>query len=207
MLSLLLFSMVTLPQNFLDKLETLKISQTSRVIVVTANTQKMTLFEEGKALAEYSISTARNGLGEKVNSYQTPLGLHQIKEKIGKDHPIGAVFESRIFKGEMWKPAAISALTTNETLSVSESKEEVEKSDLITTRILWLEGLEPGFNAGRNAEDALVDSYQRYIYIHGSNHEVDIGKPVSLGCIRMMNADVIEFFNQVQEGDLIWIQP
>jgi lipoprotein-anchoring transpeptidase ErfK/SrfK len=82
----------------------------------------------------------------------------------------------------------------------------LESSDLITSRILWLEGLEPGFNSGVDAEGQVVDSYERYIYFHGTNHEDKIGTPVSKGCIRMLNTDVIELFDLVQVGDLVWIQ-
>jgi hypothetical protein len=197
MIFLILCSMLSLPQSFTEKLETLHLSETPHVIVVSVSDQKMTLFKSGEVVAEYSISTARNGIGQKVNSYQTPLGLHRIKEKIGKDAPTGAIFESREFHGEIWtsSPDTSDEKTTGET-----------KKDLITSRILWLEGMEPAFNSGTDTDGNIVDSYQRYIYIHGTNNEKDIGKPASSGCIRMMNADVVKFFDQVEQGDLVWIQ-
>jgi hypothetical protein len=217
-IAFLFFAMIELPQTFLDKIKELEIVEPSRVLAVSVAEQKMTLFEEGVIKAEYSISTATKGVGQRENTFQTPLGLHRIKKKIGQGSPIGAIFESRVFKGEIWKPIALPAVSLKEELKAStppvegSSKKEpttpVEGSskDLITSRILWLEGLEPGYNSGHDAKKILVDSYARYIYIHGTNHESDIGKPSSRGCVRMINEQVIELFDLVREGDLVWIQ-
>jgi lipoprotein-anchoring transpeptidase ErfK/SrfK len=182
-------AMLALPQSFTEKIQLLNVAESPRVIVVRASDQKMFLYQNGEITSEYTISTALKGLGQKANTYQTPLGLHRIKQKIGKDAPSGAIFESREFHGEIWKSDA-----------------EESNKDLVTTRVLWLEGLEPGYNSGTDAEGTVVDSYQRYIYIHGTNHENDLGKPASHGCVRMKNENIIQFFDKVEEGDLVWIQ-
>ncbi len=206
---LFLSAMVDLPQSFLKKLETLRVVETSRILVVSVAEQKLTLFEARHPKSEYSISTARNGTGQKVDSYQTPLGLHRIKEKIGADAPWGAIFESREFKGEIWTSSPSTSLPHLNPQKPKNSnflEDESASPDLTTTRILWLEGLETGINAGSDPDGILVDSYQRFIYIHGTNHENHIGNPTSRGCIRMLNSEMITLFDQVEEGDLVWIQ-
>jgi hypothetical protein len=189
------------PQAFLARLAELGVAASPRVLVVRASEQKMTLFEGSEAKGSWAVSTAANGLGEKVNTHQTPRGLHRIKEKIGAGLAKGAILDSREFKGEIWVPPAAppAASATNGGASAS--------SDLVLTRVLWLEGLEPGKNAGNDAEGAVVDSHERFIYIHGTNAEHLIGKPVSRGCIRMLNDEVIALFDRVEPGDLVWIEP
>ena len=138
-------------------------------------------YSEGDMLIrQYPVSTATNGPGEHDGSYCTPRGRHRIAEKIGAGAPMYAAFKSRAPTGEIWTPAL--------------DAEEPDR-DWILTRILWLEGLEPGRNQGGS-----VDSHNRYIYIHGTNEEHKIGTPASHGCIRMRNADVIDLFNRVEVG-------
>src|SRR5438552_2887369 len=105
----------------------------------------------------------------------------------GEGAPLGAVFQSRKFTGEICTPD-------------SDLAKEKAESDLILTRILWLEGVEEGFNSGTDSEENVVDSYDRYIYIHGTNQEDWIGEPLSHGCIRMRNRAVREVFDRVKEG-------
>ena len=131
----------------------------------------------------YSISTAANGLGNRVDSNKTPIGIHRIKQKIGGGEPQGMVFKARVSTGQ------ISNKTDN------------REEDEITSRILWLDGLEQGFNKGN-----VHDTYERYIYIHGTSDEKRIGQPVSHGCIRMKNQDVIELFDEVLVNDIVIIQ-
>lgn len=131
----------------------------------------------------YPISTAANGMGNRVNSYQTPSGIHRVRQKIGGDQPRGTVFEAR-------KPAG--RVTRN-----LDNRDQ----DEITSRILWLDGLEQGVNRGGDC-----DTYSRYIYIHGTSDEKRIGEPVSAGCIRMKNDDVIELFEDVTVNDLVLIK-
>jgi hypothetical protein len=204
--ALIALVMTQLPTNFVSKVETLKLPLQKKVLVVSVSDQKMVLFEDGKVVNEYDISTARNGVGQRLNSEKTPLGLHRIKQKVGKDAPIGAIFESRVFRGEIWKPVSMQATDPENEAQQSPPQQKWSDKDLVTSRVLWLDGLEPGFNSGKDSDGNVVDSHERYIYIHGTNHESDIGKPTSHGCVRMMNEKVIELFDLVEEGDWVWIQ-
>ncbi|MFT5548403.1 MAG: hypothetical protein ACI9CO_000318 [Candidatus Azotimanducaceae bacterium] len=131
----------------------------------------------------YTISTAAAGVGNRLDSYKTPFGIHQIKQKIGDAEANGTVFKGR-------KPIGrISNQTDN------------QDEDEITTRILWLDGMEQGINRG-GGDDTLA----RYIYIHGTSDEMRIGQAVSHGCIRMRNKDVIKLFDGVLVNDLVFIQ-
>ena len=133
-----------------------------------------------------TTSTSRFGLGSAAGSNRTPLGRHRGTEKIGEGEPIGAIFEGR-------EPTGLIA----EVLGPGVDRDE----DLITTRILLLEGLERGLNQGPG-----VDSKARYIYIHGTNEEGLLGRPASHGCIRMTNRDVLELFDNVPVGTIVTIR-
>lgn len=139
-------------------------------IDISIPAQTLIVRQGQQIVRSYSVSTSRFGLGTEEGSKKTPLGRFQIGQKIGHGMPPGTVFKGRI------------ALGPDEPLP--------ETEDLITSRILWLYGLE--------ADNA--NTKQRYIYIHGTRHEDRIGGPDSHGCIRMRNADVIELFDLVQEG-------
>ncbi len=132
---------------------------------------------------DYPVSTAANGMGNLVDSFKTPFGIHRIRQKIGGGEPHGMVFEGR-------QPIGKVASNLN-----------VRDRDEITSRILWLDGLEDGVNRG-----GTCDTFERYIYIHGTSDEKRIGEPVSAGCIRMKNDDVIELFDEVLVGDLVLIR-
>jgi len=128
----------------------------------------------------YSISTALNGIGQNENSGCTPLGKHLVRAKIGEDQPINRVFIARRPTDEIFTPAL---------------GQQFPDRDWILTRILWLSGKEPGFNRlGK------VDTMRRFIYIHGTPYEKELGHPVSHGCIRMSNKDVIELFDLTPIG-------
>ncbi|MBC8464298.1 MAG: L,D-transpeptidase, partial [Bacteroidetes bacterium] len=133
----------------------------------------------------HTISTAEKGVGNIKNSDQTPLGLHSVKEKHGKNTPLNGRMIGRVFYGEI---ATIHSDTTR------------SKTDDITTRILWLTGEEEHYNKNGN-----VDSYQRYIYIHGTSEEGLLGKPASHGCIRMKNTAVLELYNKIAIGTKVLI--
>ena len=136
-------------------------------------------------VADYPISTALAGPGEQRDSGCTPRGRHRVRALIGAGQPAGAVFIGRRPTGEIYTPALGAAHP---------------ERDWILSRILWLGGLEPGRNRyGR------VDSQTRYIYIHGTNEEARLGEPVSHGCIRMANADVIALFAHVAPNTEVWI--
>ena len=129
---------------------------------------------------KFRCSTSRFGISQVAGSNGTPLGLHRIAEKIGGGWPVGTVFKSRQPIGYTWR-------------GMPDAK--------ITTRILWLEGLEPGLNRGGN-----VDSHARYIYIHGTGDEMTIGRPASCGCIHLAADDLIPLFDKLPAGTLVWIE-
>ncbi len=124
----------------------------------------------GRTVRRYPVSTSRFGLGTEPGSLRTPLGAFRVGEKFGGGEPLGAVFKSRLPTGENGLDAP--------------------DEDLVLTRILWLHG----------AEEANANTRERYIYIHGTNHEAQVGGPASHGCIRMLNADVAELFEIVPSG-------
>ena len=116
------------------------------------------------------------------NSRGTPRGLHEIAERIGAGQPAGMVFQSRLPIGRHF------------------SEMPASEDNLITSRILWLRGLEPGVNQGGD-----VDTYERYVYIHGTSREDRIGEPQSAGCVLMRNLDAIELYDEVRPGDHVLI--
>ncbi len=150
-------------------------------IRISLSTQTLELLDDrGAVLRGYSVSTSRNGPGEQKDSFCTPRGKHIIRAKIGAGQPLDAVFVGRRPTGEIY---------------TAELGERHPGRDWILTRILWLSGCEQGFNRLRD-----VDSMQRYIYIHGSPDSAQMGKPGSIGCIRMHNRDIIELFDAVAAG-------
>ncbi len=203
---LFLAVMTGLSPSFQERLQSLGLTATARVLVVRVAEQKLLVVEQGEVRAEYPVSTGLKGVGERLNTNQTPRGLHRIRQKIGQGLPQGAIFESREFKGQIWVPSPNRPRPAAPDGAPPSLPAEAVVPDLVTSRILWLDGLEPGVNRGMDKEGVVVDSYQRYIYIHGTNSERWIGTPASQGCIRMLNADVIALFDLVQEGDLVWIE-
>ena len=150
-------------------------------IEVSIERQTLELLDaSGHELKRYSVSTAKNGPGEVKNSFCTPRGRHIVRAKIGAGQVENTVFVRRRPTGEVWTRALY---------------EKFPGRDWILTRILWLSGCEPGFNRLGN-----VDTMQRYIYIHGSHEFAEMGKPGSIGCIRMRSADIIELFDLVPAG-------
>jgi lipoprotein-anchoring transpeptidase ErfK/SrfK len=147
-------------------------------IEISIPDQTLTLrSDEGKLLKRYLVSTSRNGAGEQQGSFCTPRGEHIVRAKIGAGQPLNAVFVRRRPTGEIWTPELAGRFPGR---------------DWILTRILWLSGCELGRNRlGK------VDTMRRYIYIHGSPDAVDMGRPGSIGCIRMRNQDVVELFELV----------
>ena len=145
-------------------------------IHISVRAQELTLKRGRKKLATYPISTSRFGLGSEEGSMKTPTGRFRIEEKIGDGMPLGTVFKSR-------RP-------------VKTTKKLLREEDLIMTRILWLNG--------RDARNA--NTHDRFIYIHGTNHEEKIGEPASHGCIRMRNADLLELFELVKQGTPVVIK-
>lgn len=157
------------------------------ILDVALSTQTLTLFENDKPIIAYPVSTAKNGAGEKKGSECTPMGWHRIRAKIGSGLPTNTVFVGRRPTGEIYNP---------------ELGRQYPQRDWILSRILWLSGLEPGKN--RYGE---VDTFWRYIYIHGTPEEHLIGSPVSHGCIRMKNSHLLALFSRVAAGTNVFIHP
>jgi lipoprotein-anchoring transpeptidase ErfK/SrfK len=156
-------------------------------IRINVTEQKLYLVDEaGATMREYPVSTSKYGVGNENGSEKTPLGLHRIKNKIGGAMPANMVFIGREPRGLLED-------------CISEGVELPE--DVITSRIMWLEGMEPGRNQG-----GYVDTYNRYIYIHGTSEEDKIGTPASIGCIRMRNQDVIDLYRLVEIGTEVLIE-
>lgn len=161
----------------------MSITPTACLLIVSIPDQELALIQNGELLRTFSVSTSKNPPSCIENSFGTPLGIHALADKIGDGDPVGTVFKGRAPIGHL-----------------SGFSEEDKERNLITTRIIRLRGLEPGSNKGQGR-----DSYDRYIYIHGTNHEGRIGQPFSGGCIEMYNTEVVELFDSVDEGDLIFI--
>jgi hypothetical protein len=170
----------TLPKACLSTCRRLDLAPTKYILTVNIATQSVSLFADGKFVKKYPCSTSRFGIGQAEGSNCTPLGLHRIAEKIGAGAPAGTVFKSREVIGHTSQPEHAAAK--------------------ITTRILWLEGLEPGLN-----RDGNVDSLRRYIYIHGTADQDSIGEPDSCGCIHLADEDLIPLFDLLPPGTLVWI--
>jgi len=161
------------------RLERVLGSLPERWLLVDVAAQRLHLLQAGTPALSWPISTAAAGIDGREGSGGTPPGVLVVAEKIGAGQAAGDVFRSRRPTGERWQPGG-----------------PLQEEDLVLSRILVLDGRENGLNRGPGC-----DSRTRYIYLHGTNHEDRLGRPVSHGCIRLGNADVIDLFARVQEGD------
>ena len=155
-------------------------------VLIDISEQRLYLLKDDKIIQSFPISSSKYGEGSQENSFRTPLGNHSIKEMIGNNAVPNTVFISRI--------------DTKRLANIIKADLDTE-DDYVTSRILWLEGAEEGFNKGPG-----IDSYDRYIYIHGTHEEGLIGQKASHGCIRMFNDDVITLYNQVKIGTKVHIK-
>lgn len=155
-------------------------------ITVSFASQRLRLLDSGETVMDFSVSTARNGPGERMGSECTPRGLHVVRAKIGDGAPLGSIFVARRATGERFHPRL---------------RVQFPERDWILTRILWLSGIEPGRNRLGN-----VDTMRRFIYIHGCPDDTVLGTPGSHGCIRMRNTDVVELFNGVPVGTQVLLE-
>jgi lipoprotein-anchoring transpeptidase ErfK/SrfK len=149
-------------------------------LTVCLATQTLTGWRRDGSAVVYPVSTAALGAGQRHGSWQTPLGHHIIRAKVGQGAAPGAVFVRRRATGEIWSEALHA---------------EYPERDWILSRILWLRGEERGHNRGGD-----VDSLRRFIYIHGTPELEPMGEARSHGCVRMTNADVIDLFDRVEVG-------
>jgi len=161
-------------------------AENNLTIEIDISKQRLFLLDNMEIVRSYPISSSKYGEGSTQNSFKTPLGNHVIKEMIGNNAIKNTIFTSRINTKRQAEIIHDEAKSDN---------------DYVTTRIMWLDGQEEGKNKGKG-----VDSYQRYIYIHGTHEEGLIGQKASHGCIRMFNSDVIELFNEVKKGTKVYIK-
>lgn len=155
-------------------------AQIKELLFVSVKHQKLYLLRHGNMVSEYPISTSKYGVGNKQLSQKTPTGIHWIKHKMGGRTPINGILKGGVYTGE-------KAIVEHDPIATNQ--------DFVTTRAMWLEGMEYNKNHGGK-----VDSYNRKIYIHGTHEEGLIGQPASHGCIRMRNYDVTELFDLVEKG-------
>ncbi len=158
----------------------------SKWMVVKTDTQQLNCFEADQMIQSFCVSTAANGLGEQTDSYCTPRGWHRVHSILGLDCPLNSVFVAREWTGEIYTP---------------ELDKQAPDRDWILTRIIRLDGLEPGRNRGGS-----VDSFNRYIYIHGTPDKNPLGAPNSKGCIRMNNHDIIWLAGWAEMGSKVYIK-
>lgn len=167
-------------ENCLRACEKHGVAPTRFLLLIHIASQTVSLFEGSQFVNKIRCSTSRFGIGQQEGSNCTPLGLHRIAEKIGAGEPPGTVFKARKVIGHTSQPEFADAK--------------------ITTRILWLEGLEPGLNRGGD-----VDTHARYVYIHGTADQKSVGEPASHGCVHLTDADLIPLFELLPGGTLVWI--
>ncbi len=167
---------------FVAKCALCGVEPSKRWVFVSIQEERLYAYEGEKIAREFVCSTSANPPSCAYGSNGTPLGLHRVAEKIGEGAPEGTIFVKRENTGKIFE------------------KPEPDTPNLITSRIMWLEGLEAGKNKGEHR-----DSYARKIYIHGTNHEAKVGTPFSGGCINLKNNDVIELFGWVGENELVLI--
>ncbi len=171
-------------QKIIQKSEQLSIPGTRELIYVSIPEQKLYLYRENELHKTYTVSTSLKPPSEVEDSFGTPRGLHRVEMKIGENEKAGIVFIGRVSTEKyFW-----------------EYPDEIQEKNLITSRILWLKGLEPGKNSGDG-----IDSFARYIYIHGTNHEEKLGTPATAGCVVLSNEDVIRLYDQMPGGTLVYI--
>ena len=156
-------------------------------IEISIANQELILKDNNEIIIIYKISSSKFGEGSEEDSYKTPLGKHEIREKIGQNAAIGARFIGREHFGEIYP--------------IYSTEQIVVEEDVVQSRILWLSGLEENINKGEG-----IDSFSRYIYIHGTPEEWVLGSKASKGCIRMSNKDVIDLFDRVQIGMTVYIK-
>lgn len=154
-------------------------------IEISLDEQKLWLKSDDQIIHEFSVSTAKNGAGETMGSECTPRGLHEIVEKVGADKPVNTVFVGRQATGEIY---------------TRDLRQEYPARDWILTRILRLDGCEPGVNKGGEC-----DTYDRLIYIHGTPDDVEMGIQGSHGCVRIRNEDLVVLYDQVSTGMKVYI--
>ena len=176
---------INLENACLEVVEKFSSKITDPWLIVDSSTQRLYLINRQSQAQRFPVSTSKYGLGCQQDSMMTPIGAHQIAQKIGGKGDLNEIYVGRVATGD--KAEILSEKKTS-------------NLDLILTRILWLQGLENNKNCGEG-----VDSFQRYIYIHGTQEEGLLGSPASHGCVRMSNTDIVDLYQQVSVGTFVYI--
>lgn len=177
------------PEKVPEYITSLGINPTEHILMVDTKKQTLSVLHNGITKKTYTISTSKRGIGQRINTWQTPQGLHRINEKIGHGMPHYSIFHRRQYIGT-WRPLPRSQ----------------HRKDYVSTRILRLEGLQPGLNKGKDNLGRIIDSETRAIYIHGTTMEWKLGSPSTKGCVHMSAVDMVKLFESVPTGTLVWIQ-
>ena len=164
--------------------KSLRLKTTDNVLIASLHHQKIVHFLHGKSVKDYIMSSSKRKASCIEGSLGTPSGLHYVCQKIGADEKLGTVFEGRVSIG----------------LTYLECTDDKRKKNLITTRVIRLRGLQEGVNLGGE-----VDTFNRYVYIHGTNHEHKLGVPSSSGCLQMGNEEIAELFDLLPKGAHLYI--
>ncbi len=173
----------TLAASALARASALGVPPAPDLLLVSVADQRLHHFRDGKLLRTYVVSTSAKPPSCVEDSHGTPSGLHFVCERIGDGVPLGGVFKARVHTGEHF----------------TERLEHRDSRNLITTRILRLRGLEPGLNSGPGH-----DTYDRVVYLHGTNREELVGQPASHGCVLLGNADMLALHDDIPVGALVW---
>lgn len=173
--------------NYRARLDELGLRRTEHVLIAELGEKILVHWEGGEAVARYPVSSGKRPRSCKADSLGTPWGLHAVAARHGDGEPEGMVFIGRKATGQRW---------------MDRQDAGPGQKTLVTTRILRLRGLEPGLNAGPG-----IDSHDRYIYIHGTNHPEQFPENLSAGCLLMRDADLIALFEAVPEGSHVWLSP
>jgi hypothetical protein len=174
----------TLNTQLQQKCRDLSIAATARWLYVSIASQQLWLLEDDNVILQLVCSTSKNPPSCVADSLGTPTGIHAIAAKIGCGAPAGAVFKGRVRVADHF----------------NQLPETEQQTNLITSRILRLKGMEPGHNA-----EPKNNAWERFVYVHGTNHPQKLGQPFSAGCVLLSDPDVINLYDQVSEGDLLWI--
>jgi hypothetical protein len=170
--------------EYLGVVHSLRLKPMDHVLIASISQQKINHFLHGKSVKAYLMSSSKRKPSCVEGSLGTPSGLHYVCQKIGEGEELGTVFEGRVSIG----------------MTYLECAKGKRRKNLITTRILRLRGLQEGVNKG-----GAVDTYNRYVYAHGTNHEDRLGKPSSSGCLQMGNDEILELFELVPEGTHLYV--
>ena len=172
-------------EDYLLTVEQLGSTPSESLLLASITEQSLMRYHKGKSVKRYHMSSSKRPPSCVEDSLGTPIGLHLVCEKIGDGEPLGMIFKGR-------KPQGVRFF---------ECDNGENQKNLITTRILRLDGLEVGINKGEG-----IDTYERYVYIHGTNHEEKLGTPTSSGCLQVSNKDILELFECLPEGTHLFIE-